>query len=67
MVKIVEKPVKNPKTGKVLDHRERWVGRSSDNGRFMDLHTVNADSKTFASDLGKAFRKNVKTVLRKKK
>lgn len=30
----------------------------------MTLHTVNADSKTFSSDLGKAFRSNVETVLR---
>ena len=64
MTKIAKRSAKNSKTN---TGTEGFAARSSVTGRFVPLHTVNADSKTFVSDLGKAFRSNVQTVLRKKK
>ena len=64
MAKIVER---SPKLGKRSANKDRFTVRDSETGKFVTFHTVNADSKTFVSDLSDAFRSNVGAALRKKK
>ncbi len=63
MAKVVERPI-NPGKGR---WKEKTIFRNSKTGEFITIHTVSANSSTFASDLGKAFRSNVNAALKKKK
>ena len=64
MAKVIER---NVKPGRGSASKDKSIVRDSATGQFVTLHTVNANSKTFTSDLGEAFRSNVDAALRKKK
>jgi len=64
MAKIIERAIK---PGKGSLSKEKTVLRDSRTGQFVTIHTVSANSTTFTSDLGKAFRSNVDAALKKKK
>jgi hypothetical protein len=63
MAKVVEKPLK---LGKARTPKAKRV-RDAKTGEVIVIRTVNADSKTFASDLSRVFRSNVSAALRKRK
>lgn len=63
MAKIVERPVKLGKSGALKDERVR----DANTGKIITVRTVDANSKTFASDISSAFRSNVGAALRGKK
>lgn len=54
MAKVIETPLKLHTKTSVRLKRVRTTG-----GGFTVLHTINADSPTFAADLSYVFRKNV--------
>jgi hypothetical protein len=64
MAKVIERSIK---PGKGNLSKEKTVVRDSATGQFVTIHTVSANSATFTSDLGKAFRSNVDAALKKKK
>ncbi len=64
MAKIVERPLK---LGRGSGAKDKQVIRDSETGKFVTIRSVDANSKTFASDLSSAFRSNVGSALRKKK
>jgi len=64
MAKIVERTLK---LGKSSVSGDKTIVRDSQTGKRVTINTVDANSKTFASDLSEAFRSNVGAALRKKK
>lgn len=63
MTKVIKATPKAPKSGEV----GKKIVRSSTTGQFVTFRTVDAESKTFAGDLSRAFKKNVEAALRRKK
>ena len=63
MAKIVERPLKIGKSSPVKDEHTR----DADTGKMIIIRTVDANSKTFTSDISHAFRSNVDAALRSKK
>lgn len=63
MAKVIERSIK-PGKGSLS---KKTILRDSATGEFVTVHTVSANSSTFTSDLGKAFRSNVSAALKKKK
>ena len=64
MAKVIQRPLK-PRKGS--PSKEKITVRNNELRLFYPKNSVSANSSTFTSDMGEAFRINVETALKKKK